>query len=167
MKLNEIKVINKTVPYSKVTDYINFAVDNSYDENGVFHGYLKDYAIAVAVISMFTDYDGDMNFDEVMDLVVSDKWDKIKEEIGDYYYAFRIHVTDEIKYRNRPMAKMDGVLGAAYELLQKVNEYLGVIDIDKLKNYDFTAIQNAIEALSKARENEVKNNDIENTIADA
>ena len=66
MNMNEIKVVENTNFYDKMADYVEFAVSSSYGEDGRYHQYRNDFAKAVAIISMCTNYDSnDFTFKDV------------------------------------------------------------------------------------------------------
>lgn len=154
MNLNEIKVVNKDIPYDKVVNFIEFAVGASYDKDGKYHEYLKDYAVASAIISLYTNYDStEYNFSSVMDFIITPEYAKIKEELGYVYDRFVSYVEDEIEYINVPLRFADDMLKAINSGMRKVNLVLDAVDVDKLKEYDFTALMNAIDAVSAVGNN--------------
>ena len=149
MNLNEIKVVNKNVPYDRVANFIEFVVGASYDKDGKYHEYLKDYAMAGAIISLYTDYDStEYTFSNIMDFIITPEYAKIKEDLGIEYDRFAAYVNNEIEYMNTPLRFADDMLKAINKSMQKVNVVLDAINVDKLKEYDFTALMNAIDAVS-------------------
>lgn len=150
--LENINVVNKDISYDKVVEYIEFAVRNSYDKAGNYHEYLQDYSEAIALITMYTDYDGDFGFSDVMEFIQTDKWEKIKDELAEKYVNFHYYVKSEIAYLNAPLRMADRALATATITMMNANKILEAIDIDALKNYDFTKIANAIEELEDAKD---------------
>lgn len=146
-----LSVINREVPYSKIVDFIEFVRFNSYGKkDGKYHEYLMDYSEAVAIITMYTNCDSfDFKFDDVMKFIQSEKWAKMKEELGDAYINFHYYVKKEIEYTNAPLRFADDAMKKATESLEKINELLNAIDINALKTYDFSKIINAIDVVEK------------------
>lgn len=155
---DELKVVKSEIPYSKVVDFINFVVANSFSKTTKqYHEYLTDYSEAVAILTMYTDCkDYDMSFDDVMDFVQSDKWAKIKDELGDIYINFHYYVKKEIEYLNTPLRFADSAMGKAIEVMESINNILKAIDVEALKNYDFSKITEAIDALDSVKQEEKK-----------
>ena len=153
MKLNEIQVTSHEINLDQLSSLIDFVVDNSYDADGRYHKYLMDYSEAIAIISFFTDYDN-TNYDgsEVMNLIWSEKWDEIKQNLGYLYTCFHSYVLNEIKYKNTPLRNADQTLNTVMEFARKVNEILGKIDYDALSNYDFTKLTEAIDAYNESKD---------------
>ena len=151
MNFEDIKVVRKNVPFDTVTKYIAFVVKNSYDEDGNYHEYMKDFAEAAAVLSMYTDYDGgEYSLEGIMEFIMTPKWEEIKNEIIAEYYAFHDYVEKEIEYLNTPLRFADKTIRELNVLLGKFREILEVVDIEALREYDFSKITNAIDMLDKA-----------------
>lgn len=148
-----LKVIEREIPYSKVVDFIEFVRFNSYGkQDGKYHEYLMDYSEAVAILTMYTNCDSfDFKFDDVMKFIQSEKWAKIKEELGDAYINFHYYVKKEIEYANTPLRFADDAMKKATESVEKINEILRAIDVNALKDYDFSKIVNAIDAVDTAQ----------------
>jgi len=147
-----LKVIEREIPYSKVVDFIEFVRFNSFGKkDGKYHEYLMDYSEAVAILTMYTDCDSfDFRFDDVMKFIQSEKWAKIKEELGDAYINFHYYVKKEIEYTNTPLRFADDAMKKVTESAEKINEILSAVDVNALKNYDFSKLTSAIEALEAA-----------------
>jgi len=149
---DKLNIVKRETPYNKVVDYIEFVRINSYDKNGMYHEYLMDYCEAVAIIVMYTDCDNyNFSFDDVMKFIQSDKWAKIKEELGDAYINFHYYVKKEIEYANTPLRFADDAMKKATESLEKINEILRAIDTEALRGYDFSKIVNAIDVIGAAK----------------
>lgn len=146
---DNVNLIKNEIPYSKIVDLIYFVVENSYSKNdGQYHEYLMDYSEAVAILTMYTDYGSDnLSFDEVMNFVNSNKWKLIKEELGDDYNKFHYYVQKEIEYRNTPLRFADVAMKNVSTGLGKINELLGAIDIEALKQYDMSKIISTIDGI--------------------
>ena len=85
MNLKDIKVIDKEVSFDLVSEYIDFVVNSAYDENGVYHEYLKDYAEIISIISLYTDYGKeDLDISEVMNFYWDENsnWNNISNMIN-------------------------------------------------------------------------------------
>ena len=149
-----INVVKNEIPYSKIVDYINFVVENSYDKNnGMYHVYLRDYSMTIAILTMYTDCDDDkFGFDDIMAFITTPKWKQIKEELGDLYHDFRFYVNNEIEYRNTPMRSVDKTMKDIATLAEKIGSIVDSIDVEALKNYDFTKIANAIDMIDSANQ---------------
>lgn len=158
MKLNEMKYVDNAVSYNKMVNYINFVVDNSFDENGKYHQYKYDYVLAVALIAMYTDYTDNAEFDEVMEFIHTDVWYSIVKQMGHKYEIFKHYTDCEIENATRPFAFANETLSLVKNTLVQFNQFLSAIDVEKLKNYDFTEILNAIDAITGTDTTKVENN---------
>jgi hypothetical protein len=150
MNFEEAKVVNADISFGKLTRYIDFVVANSFDKNGNYHAYLRDYAETIAIITMYTDYKLDnavFSLDEVMKYRLSDEWDRLIEAIGNKYEVFHAYVENEINYINTPMRFADGTMKSLTSLIRKLEAVIEVIDIDKIKGYDFDKLLAAINAV--------------------
>lgn len=146
-----LNIVKREIPYDKVVDYIEFVRVNSYDKNGKYHEYLMDYTEATAILIMYTDCDSlDFQFNDVMKFIQSEKWAKIKEELGDAYINFHYYVKKEIEYENTPLRFADEAMKKAVESFGRINEILNAIDVEALKGYDFSKIVKAIDAVNNA-----------------
>ena len=154
-----LKIVEREIPYSKVVDFIEFVRFNSYGKkDGKYHEYLMDYSEAVAILTMYTNCDNfDFKFDDVMKFIQSEKWAKIKEELGDTYINFHYYVKKEIEYANTPLRFADDAMKKAAESFERINEIMNAIDVDALKNYDYSKILNVIESVEGAKITENKN----------
>ena len=149
MTLNEMKFVDNAITYNRMVNYVEFVVKNSFDEKGRFHQYNYDYALAVALIAMYTDYNDAVGFDEVMEFIHTSEWYAIVEQIGKKYDTFKYYVDCDIESATKPFAFANEVILAAKEVLVQFNEILSIIDKDKLKNYDLTELLNAFEAIGQ------------------
>lgn len=158
MDYSNINVVKNNIPYTKVIDFVEFVVKNSFGKDGRYHEYLKDYSEAVAIITMYTDCTLDkFMFDDIMDFVCSEKWNKIKDELGDVYVNFHYYVKCEIEYLNTPLRFADDTIKALSSALKNVNNIIQAVDVDALKGYDFTNIINLANAVAEATKNEETN----------
>lgn len=154
MNMKDIKVVDNNVSFNTVIDYIAFVVNKSFGVDGMYHKYLRDFAEASAIISMYTDYDNtEFDMNEVMNFIQSDEWRTIKQQLGQRYDIFDRYVEYEIVNLNTPLRFADNTLKAMTVAINKINIILNSIDIDKLKEYDFTKIVNAIDELKMAQDN--------------
>lgn len=156
----KLNVVENEIPYSKVVDFINFIVTNSFGaKDGKYHEYLLDYSEAVAVLTMYTDCsDYDFKFDDVMRFVQSERWGKIKEELGDTYIYLHYYVKKEIDYLITPMRFADDASKKVAEAANGFNEIINAIDIDALKQYDFDKLISAINTLDDAEKKSSNSN---------
>lgn len=150
-----INVVKNEIPYSKIVDYINFVVENSYSKtDGMYYAYLRDYSMTIAILTMYTDCDDDkFGFDDIMAFITTPKWKQIQEELGDLYFSFRFYVNSEIEYRNAPMRSIDKTMQDVTVMVEKINSIVSAIDVESLKNYDYTKVINAIDALDNVNQN--------------
>ena len=149
INFDTLKIVEREIPYNKVVDFIEFVRFNSYGKkDGKYHEYLMDYSEAVAILTMYTNCDSFVfSFDDVMKFIQSEKWAKMKEELGDAYINFHYYVKKEIEYANTPLRFADDAMKKATENFEKINEILRAIDTEALKDYDFSKIANAIDAI--------------------
>lgn len=164
----KLNVVKNEIPYSKVVDFINFIVTNSFSaKDGKYHEYLLDYSEAVAILTMYTDCsEYDFKFDDVMRFVQSDKWGKIKEELGDAYIFLHYYVKKEIDYLITPMRLADDAFKKIAEAANGFNEIIKAIDIDALKQYDFDKIINAVNLIDVGNTVEGKEDQSNDNIVD-
>ena len=154
MNLNEIKIVEKEVEFNKVVDFITFVVNKSFGPDGVYHRYLRDFAEASAIITMYTDYDNtEFDMNDVMNYIQSEEWRILKQQLGKKYDVFDRYIEYEITNINTPLRFADNTLKAVTVAVNKVNSILNSIDIEKLKDYDFSKITDAIDEIKKAQEN--------------
>lgn len=150
---NDIHAVKDKTPYSKVINYVDFVVKNSFGSDGKYHEYLKDYATAVAVITMYTNCEAEnFAFDDIMEFRNTDKWIDITDELGKLYDRFVYYVNTEIDYINTPLRFADDLMKNINAAVAGVNELIGAIDINALKGYDYSKITNALEKLQEAAE---------------
>ena len=155
MKYENINVVKNDIPYSKVIDLVDFTVNNSYGQDGMYHEYLRDYAETAAIVTMYTDCDvTEHSFDDIMKLRNSEKWKNITKELGEVYEAFSYYVNKEILYRNVPLRYADGLVKVLIATVSNFNEIIKKIDVDALANYDFSKIMDAIGSLENTAEQE-------------
>ena len=154
MNLNEMKFVDNTISYNRMVNYINFVTKNSFDENGRFHQYKLDYALAVALIAMYTDYTEAVDFDDVMEFIHTSEWYSVVEQMGKKYETFRYYVDCEIENMTKPFAFMNETILLAKNILEQISQFASVIDKDKLKDYDFTDLLNALSAITDINEKE-------------
>ena len=153
MNMNEIKVVENTNFYDKMADYVEFAVSSSYGEDGRYHQYRNDFAKAVAIISMCTNYDSnDFTFKDVMEFTHSPEWDLIRSELGYKYDEFIKYVDAEVAYKNAPMREIDTTAKEFRDVIAKVAKVLSAINVDALDGYDFTELFKVIDKVEEHTE---------------
>ena len=154
MNLNEMKFVDNTISYNRMVNYITFVTNNSFDEKGRFHQYKFDYALAVALIAMYTDYTEAVDFDEVMEFIHTNEWYELVGQMGKKYEIFKYYVDCEIENMTKPFAFMNETILLAKNVLEQINQFMSVIDKDKLKDYDFTELLNTLSAITDSDEKE-------------
>ena len=165
MNLNEMKFVDNTITYNRMVNYINFVVNNSFDENGRYHQYKFD----VALIAMYTDYTEAVDFDEVMEFIRTSEWYELVGQMGKKYETFKYYVDCEIENTTKPFAFMNETVILARDILTKIKQFISVVNVDKLKDYDFTELLNTLSAVMDASEKEevqeVKNDNKDNIVS--
>ena len=169
MNLNEMKFVDNTITYNRMVNYINFVVNNSFDENSRYHQYKFDYALSVALIAMYTDYTEAVDFDEVMEFIRTSEWYELVGQMGKKYETFKYYVDCEIENTTKPFAFMNETVILARDILTKIKQFISVVNVDKLKDYDFTELLNTLSAVMDASEKEevqeVKNDNKDNIVS--
>ena len=169
MNLNEMKFVDNTITYNRMVNYINFVVNNSFDEDGRYHQYKFDYALSIALIAMYTDYTEAVDFDEVMEFIHTTEWYELVGQMGKKYETFKYYVDCEIENMTKPFAFMNETVILARDILTKIKQFISVIDVDKLKDYDFTELLNTLSAVmdesEKETAQEVKNGNKDNIVS--
>lgn len=156
--------VENNISFVDMIKYMDVAVENSFGKNG-YHKYLQDYAETLILVSLFTDYSFEGKTAEQMveeSLAIyhsAEWWNDIIPQIK-IYEAFHDYVESEIEYRLRPLAGVDDLVKTANGALAKVVEVLSAIDVDALKNYDFSGITAALEAYNNAAETSKTSGDI-------
>ena len=156
MNLKDIKVIDKEVSFDLVSEYIDFVVNSAYDENGVYHEYLKDYAEILSIISLYTDYGKeDLDISEVMNFYWDENsnWNNIKKQLGYKWEMFDYYVIVSIKYKNTPMRFADQAMNTVMEFIKQFADILNKIDFEALNQYDFSSLIQAANAVNDKIEN--------------
>lgn len=130
--MKELKINSKEVPYIKIVESAELVVKQSFDANGEYKKYLNDFAKTCAMLTLFTDYDGDYNYEEVMELESNDELqaDLLHDVKASYFDDI---VLDMVESKTRPFAEIDNAIKAIKEFVEKLNESLSDIDIGKIK----------------------------------
>lgn len=134
--LNEVNVINAKIGFEEIIENVDKIVEGSFDENGRHHSYLTDYCYASTVLKLFTDYNGDYDFNEVMEMY-SDKinWDLMESKCGNGVYCLCRYVFEEIDYLTQPMASVDELVRSIKKVVDKVDKLTDSIDTEKVMNF--------------------------------
>ena len=172
MNIAEIKVTNKNVSYYNMMSIAEFIVNESFSpRNGEYRKYLQDYAETLAMLVVFTNYNKgnkqseEESFDEVMAIRESPEWtNEIIPEIGNAYDIITNYVDEMIEYRLRPMANFDQAIQTITKVASQISDIIGAVDVEKLKNFDFTELANAVSELGKESNVENNQNDIDNIV---
>ena len=152
MDMKDIKVTDTVFTFDKVVEFINFVVSKSFGNDGMYHKYLRDFAEACAVITMYTDYDSrEFDMNEVMEYVQSNEWATVKQQLGNRYIIFDRYIDFEINNINTPLRFADNTLKAVTNAINKINEVLNTINIENLKNYDFSKLIEAADSVNESK----------------
>lgn len=146
----EFKIdLNKT-SYSNMIDYVFFVVQNSFGkEDNEYHKYLREFYETIAVLTMYTDYDGSFNYDTAMDYRNSKDWDVVVDQLGARYYTFKRFIDDEIKKKTMPFASIKEILVGINTLIANANRVVGAINEETLSSLNIESLINAVDAISK------------------
>lgn len=169
--MKEINIVdNDKITYSKAIDFALYVVSKSYDDNKVFHAYLRDYYETICLLTMYTDYDDSFSFDDIMNIYNSESWAIILDKLGKKYQQFHYYIDSEIERINAPFADINGTIKIVKEALVKINtlidavinnddvqKILGEIDVGKI--YDILDTYNAMMEVSNNTVDEVDNKD--------
>lgn len=148
--------VENDISFVDMIKYMDIAVENSFGKNG-YHKYLQDYAETLILVILFTDYSFEGKTEEQIveeSLAIyhsAEWWNDIVPQIK-IYEAFHGYVESEVEYRLRPLAGVDDMVKTINGALVKVVELLSAIDVDALKNYDFSGITAALEAYNNTAE---------------
>lgn len=161
-----INVVRTHVPYTVLRAYVNFVANMSVDVNGHYHEYLKDFGITLALLMMYTDIDVDLNsieenFDTIFEIVLSiahgSEWkNEIVPQFGEQFDIFYDYVDAEIERITSPSAKIEETLNTINKFLNNINEFMDAIDIEKLRDADFSQLLEASRQLSEVEAKEAK-----------
>lgn len=162
--MKEINIVdNDKITYSKVIDFVLYVVSKSYDENKMYHAYLRDYYETICLLTMYTDYDDSFGFDDIMNIYNSESWAIILDKLGKKYQQFHYYIDSEVERINAPFADINGTIKVAKEALVKVNALIDAVinnddikkligDIDVNKIYDILDTYNAMMGLEDETE---------------
>ena len=146
MDIKEFNVVDKSIRYSKIMDFVAYVVSKSYVDNGIYHAYLRDYYETISILTMFTDYDGEYSFDEVMEIRNSPIWLDVLKAYDTKIQMFHYYIDCEIERINAPMANLGTAIGIAKDALVKANVFMTAL----LENED---LQNMISAIDPEKVN--------------
>lgn len=143
--------VDKNVSYNTLIGYVDIAVNNSFgDKSGKYHKYLQDYIETLCLVSMFTDYEVKAKtmedlVDEMLGICYSEEWkNEILPKIGTKYDVFHSYVESGIANELRPFAKMDALVDSAKKSMDLLVHILESIDVEKLREIDFSNIEKYI-----------------------
>lgn len=146
--------VENNISFSDMIEYVDVVVENSFGKTGSYHKYLQDYSETLVLAILFTDhsFEGKTELEIVNDALEichsEEWWNEIIPQIK-IYEVFHEYVESEIKYRLRPFANIDELIKKTSETLNKVVELLSAIDMDAIKNYDFSELASALEAVNE------------------
>jgi len=127
MDINELRIEDKNTTYSKMIDFVSYVVSKSYDKNKMYRAYLRDYYEMISLLTMYTNYDGDYSFDEIMMIKNSGEWAAIIKELGSKYHSFHYYIECDLNRINAPLANVDSTIKSIKEFLVKANMIIDVL----------------------------------------
>ena len=153
--MKEFNIKSNRMDWSHLVDYVRFVVENSFDDDGNYHSFKRDYYETVALLNMFTDYDGEYKYDEIMEFRFGNKWSMFAMSF-DQYPQFNQYIDDEIQRIIAPFADVNQTVREVKTLAKNINGILNTIseniNAEAIKNIDFTSLINAIDAYNKIEE---------------
>ena len=117
-------------------------MSKSYNKNNMYHAYLRDWFETISLLTMYTNYDGTYEFDEVMEIKASKEWSDIVKALGSKYQLFHYYVECDLNRLNAPLANVDSTIKIVKETVSKFNVLLDAI----LSNEDLKALFGDIDA---------------------
>lgn len=171
MDIKDLKITEKEISFTKTIEFVTYVVSKSFGENdGKYHAYLRDYYEMVSLLTLYTNYDGEYNIDEIMAIKSSKEWNRIEVELGDKYYQFVNYVDSELNHLNAPFAKFDDVLNQIGQLLVNVNglvEYMSKDENTKklIESFDTDTITDLLNTYANLIEKK-EDNKTEEVVAD-
>lgn len=136
METNKIQVVNEKFDYSLVPEYVDMIVEGSFDTDGTFHKYLFDYCIAVVILDKFTDYSGDISFNEIIQIYNSKQWDEIVKKIGENVYCYIYQCAYvEISDKKSTSHKVNEVIRKFGLLVETINNTVEQFNNNKVKDF--------------------------------
>lgn len=141
----EITVVKNSCSYSELLLLVDYVVGNCFGKvDGEYHEYLKDFYIALVLLTNFTDYKSELKdnelVDEVMDIAFSSDWERICSEIK-IYDKLLAYVRHEIKNKTRPLARVE-------ELIKNGNKFFTTV-IEKLTDLNVDDLAKAIDSINE------------------
>lgn len=134
--LNEVIVLKNKVSFEEISENVDMIVDGAFDEDGKYHKYLLDYCYACSILRLFTDYSGDFDFNEVMDMYAdSTAWGMMEEKCGNGPSQIVHYVNEDIDYLTQPMASVNMVAKSIQDLVKNVNKRVDAIDVKKVVEF--------------------------------
>ena len=104
-----------------------------------------------------------------MEFIHTPEWYELVGQMGKKYETFKYYVDCEIESATKPFAFMNETVILARDILTKIKQFISVIDVDKLKDYDFTELLNTLgtvmDASEKKATQEVKNDNKDNIVS--
>ena len=156
-----------TVGWDEVIRYVEFTAKKSFDENGVYHKYLQDFAETVSVLTMFTDYfsngsnnnesktDNDL-LNEILGIRFSPEWEAICNVVGDKVDYFHYYVDCEIEEMKKPLGDLSKAFHAVTDFVENINTVLKNVDADKLNALNLDELSAALDSLQDYKDKQTK-----------
>lgn len=143
-----ITIVRNHIPYSKMMDFVETIVRLSFSEDGKYHRYLKDYAEALTILEVYTDYidvKEKQDYDAVMAIRHSKLWDEqIIPAIQHDYNVMKIYLEDEITRAIAPFANASNTIDAIGKAASKVFEIANALNVDTLGNLNLSELEGAL-----------------------
>ena len=145
--LKDVNVVKSEIGFESIVEHVDAIVTGSFDKNGKYHEYLKDYCYACTILKLFTDYNGEYDFNEVMTMLMDDiEWGLMESNCGDAPEIIACYVEKEIDYLTRPMASADEAMISIKKLIDAIAKKVDSIDTGKIMSF----IENLdVEAVNK------------------
>lgn len=143
-----ITITRNHIPFSKMMDFVEAIIRLSFDENGNYHKYLRDYAEALTVLEVYTDYiDGKdkQDFDTVMAIRHSKLWyESIVPAIQTDYDVLMEYLEEETERATAPLADFGKTIKVIGEAASKILEVAKAIKVDELSDLNLSELEEAL-----------------------
>lgn len=171
MDLNELQLIDNGISFSTMIQYVDYVVQKSYSgNNNAYHAYLRDYYEMVSLLSMYTNYNGEYDLNEVMEIKNSSEWSDIVKGLGPKYHQFHYYIECELNRKNAPLAKFDELLNLVISSLNSINTIFEIFSnhenikkmIENIDSNSLIELLNTIDVImQEKKEQDNSHNEIE------
>lgn len=146
-----ISIVRNHIPFSKMIEFVDAIVKLSFDQDKKFHKYLRDYAEALTILEVYTDYaetKEKQDFDTIMSIRYSDLWENdIVPAIQNDYEILTNYVDEEVYRAIAPFATVDKTLTSIGEAASKLVEVLGSLNTDNLASLNVAELDETLNSL--------------------